>query len=885
MTTLRRRALRTTLIIIGVAVCYFAVGRALSALSAPPSGAVIAVWLPSGLSVAALLAFGPRAAIGSLVGSLVYEYAAGTPLGGSLIVGTVNAASELLCYYLIIGRARRELSIESVRGVTRLTLAAVVSAAASASIAVPVYTIFGVLPAGVYVHSWATWFGSVFVGILLVVPHVAYALRFRLHLGRGARHVELAALSIAVVFAGLLWQGPILPDGVRDPIQLVVIVLFVAIAFRFSPTELAFAVMWFGAAAVGGAVWQAHVGALHDVFISLFALQASLGGLAVIAFYTSAMVEGEKRSSDGLLLAAAVFESTEDAIVITRPSGEIVDVNRAFEEMHDLPRDQAIGQNPRILKSGCHPPLFYRELWDSLLKTGRWQGEIWDRRPDGSLIPKSLAITAVRSADMQVTHYVGVSSDLTAIKEGEDRLRLLATHDPLTGLPNRVLIEDRLESALQHARRDGTAVGLLYIDIDHFKDVNDARGHTEGDKLLVEFGRRVTSALREGDTLGRRGGDEFTLITPDLADTIALEGLALRVLDAIEEPYLLDSGEQHVTASVGTAVFPADAESAEQLMRCADLAMYRAKDLGRSRIQFFSAELQEEVQRAARIEGDLRRALKDEQFVLNYQPQVDLTSGRIVAIEALVRMRAEDGTLVPPDQFIPIAEETGLIVPLGVWVLHKACVDLAALRKAGHELTVAINISPRQLKEKDIVVVVLDALRRSGLQVRDLEIEVTETVLLRDESIARIHELRDTGLVISLDDFGTGYSSLAHVPLLRAGKLKIDREFVSGATTDPVSRAVVLTTIALAKSTGAKVVAEGPETEDEICFLRDNGCDYAQGYFLSRALDLEALVVLLEAGAFALPAGRAPSLAAALPRRARARAAASQAPVQVTRST
>jgi diguanylate cyclase (GGDEF)-like protein len=446
---------------------------------------------------------------------------------------------------------------------------------------------------------------------------------------------------------------------------------------------------------------------------------------------------------------------------------------------------------------------------------------------------------------------------MTAMKEGEDRLRRLATHDPLTGLPNRTLIDDRLESALRHARRDSTAVGLMYIDIDHFKNVNDARGHTEGDKLLVEFGRRVASVLREGDTLGRRGGDEFTLITPDLADTTALEGLALRVLEAIEEPYLLDSGDAHVTASVGTAVFPTDAESAEQLMRCADIAMYRAKDLGRSRVQFFSAELQEEVQRAGRIERDLRQALDDEQFVLNYQPQVELTSGRIVAIEALVRMRAEDGTLVPPEQFIPVAEVTGLIVPLGEWVLRKACADLAELRKAGHELTVAINVSPRQLEEKDIVAVVLDVLRRSGLEPHHLEIEVTETVLLRAQAIARIDELRDAGLVISLDDFGTGYSSLAHVPLLRAAKLKIDRRFVSGVTTDPVSRAVVLTTIALAKSTGAKVVAEGPETEAEVQFLRDSGCDYAQGYFLSRALNLDALVVLLEAGAFALPAGGA----------------------------
>jgi len=853
--TLRRGALRTTLIIVGLALCYFAAGRALVALSAPPGGAVIAVWLPSGLAVAALLIYGPRAAIGALVGSLAIEAAAGTPLGAGLIVAMARAGSELLCYFLIVGADGREFSIESVRAVTRLMLAAVVAAAGSATIGATVYVVFAVIPAGIFWQSWLTWFGSVGVGILLVMPHVVHAFRHRLHLERRSGYAEFAAATIVVVLAALLWQSPLLPHDTHNPSLLVIIILFIVIAFRLPSTEVTFAVLCVGVATVVGAVWHAHLASLGS-FVTVFSLQLSLVGLAAIAHFVSAMVTGERRISAGVRLAAAVFETARDAIVITLPSGEIVDVNRAFEEMHGVPRDQAVGQNPRILKSDRHPPEFYRALWDSLLAEGQWQGEIWDRRPDGSLLPKWLAISAVRSADSKVTHYVGVSSDMTAIKEGEERLRWLATHDPLTELPNRTLIDDRLESALQHARRAGTAVGLMYIDVDHFKDVNDARGHSEGDRLLAEVGRRVTSVLREGDTLGRRGGDEFTLITPDLADTIALEGLALRVLAAIEAPYRLDSGDAHITVSIGTAVFPTDAESAGHLMQCADIAMYRAKDLGRGRVQFFSAELQEKVQLAAKVERDLRQALQDEQFVLQYQPQVDLTTGRIVAIEALVRLKAEDGTLIPPDRFIPIAEETGLIVPLGDWVLRKACADLEGLRRTGHEVTMAVNVSPRQLRE-DMVPAVLDALRGSGLEPRHLEIEVTESVLLRASAIDRIDELRDAGLVISLDDFGTGYSSLAHVPQLHAGKLKIDRSFVTGVTTDPISRAVVLTTIALAKSTGAKVVAEGPETEAEVQFLRDNGCDHAQGYFFSRPVDLAALEGLLGAGGFTLPAAGA----------------------------
>ena len=577
-------------------------------------------------------------------------------------------------------------------------------------------------------------------------------------------------------------------------------------------------------------------------------------------------VASARLANAGLAMAGKIYDVASEGIIVTTPDGSIIDANEAYLRIHGYERADVIGQNPRMMKSGKHGPEFYREMWRVLLATDRWQGEVWDRRADGSIFPKWLSIFAVRDRDGALTNYGSVFSDITAMKQGEEDLEWLATHDSLTSLPNRALLVDRLTTAVARSRRKRSAAAVFFFDLDHFKDVNDTRGHPVGDRLLVEIAKRCLAVVRESDTVGRSGGDEFEVIMSDFSATDDLSVLAQRLLAAVEEPVELDGQETHVTASIGIAVYPQDGADAAELTRHADVAMYRAKALGRNRFEFFSEGLQEELQHRVEVEAGLRAAIKEDRLFVAYQPQVDLNTGRIIGLEALVRWRDTDGSVIMPDDFIPVAESSGLILEIGDAVLRKACADMRTLFDAGHRLTMAVNFSGRQLMDQDIAAVVIEAVTAAGLDASYFEVEITESSIMTRADIvaAKVRSLQEEGVCVSIDDFGTGYASMSYVMDFHPSKLKIDRSFVRGLPDDPSAVAIVNATIALAKGIGAKVLAEGPETEDDVRCLRASGCDFGQGFFFSPAVPLAELRALLDKGPFSLPGRGSPGALARL---------------------
>jgi diguanylate cyclase (GGDEF)-like protein/PAS domain S-box-containing protein len=568
----------------------------------------------------------------------------------------------------------------------------------------------------------------------------------------------------------------------------------------------------------------------------------SVGGLVGLMLD----ITERKQMEDNLRQAATVFNNSAEGVTIAMPDGTIIAVNRAFTEITGYAEREVIGKNPRMFQSGRHDKQFYREMWASIAANGRWQGEVWNRRKSGENFPEWISITAVRDKEGRLTNYVATFSDITHQKQAEERIRMLAFSDPLTSLPNRRLLLDRLEHALVVSTRSKCYGALFFIDLDDFKGLNDTRGHHVGDLLLKQVALRIVSAVRDGDTVARFGGDEFVVMLENLS-TNPLEATSLaefvgeKILAALNEPYMLQDSPQHSTPSIGVTLFSDQQSSLEELLKQADLAMYRAKASGRNALRFFDPEMQAVVAARVAMETDLRQGLLKQQFVLHYQPQVDHTS-TVTGAEALIRWQHPQRGMVSPAEFIPLAEETGQILPLGLWVLETACAQLSVWAKSPEttHLTLAVNVSAHQFRQTDFVDQVLQICERNALGSGKLKLELTESLLLDDieDIISKMIVLKANGVCFSLDDFGTGYSSLSYLKRLPLDQLKIDQSFVRDVLTDPDDAAIARTIVALAHSLGMAVIAEGVETEEQLLFLSSHGCHAYQGYLFSRPLPL-----------------------------------------------
>ena len=550
-----------------------------------------------------------------------------------------------------------------------------------------------------------------------------------------------------------------------------------------------------------------------------------------------------------LALAAKVFEQSGEGILITDAQGTTIMVNQAFTAITGYSEAEALGQTPGMLASGRHDKAFYRAMWDAISTQGRWQGEVWNRRKDGGLYPELLSIIRVLDAQGAVTHYIGISSDITQHKEAQAHIQRLAHFDPLTGLPNRALLNDRVRHDLSTARRNHAELAVMFVDLDHFKNVNDTLGHRIGDALLVEVAERLKGVVREVDTVSRQGGDEFILLLPDTGAEGAAH-VAGKLLEAVGQPFQIKGFELSVTLSIGIALYPGDGEDFESLSKCADAAMYRAKHDGRNTYRYFTAEMQARSAHSLQMENALRRAVERKQLQLHYQPQISLQDGCLIGIEALLRWEHPELGMIAPADFIPIAEESGQILPIGEWALRSAVGQMKAWIDAGlTPMTMSVNLSAVQFRHPHLPELVTQVLDETSLAPQYLELELTESVAMDDApaAIAVMDRLNARGVRMSIDDFGTGYSSLSYLKRFKVHRLKIDQSFVRDIGEDPEDRAIVSAIISLAGSLGLRTIAEGVETEGQLAFLREQGCNEVQGYYFSKPKPADAFEAFVRA--------------------------------------
>ena len=549
-----------------------------------------------------------------------------------------------------------------------------------------------------------------------------------------------------------------------------------------------------------------------------------------------------KLAEQGLRLSAKVFESNTEAIMITDAAQHIVMVNQAFTEITGYSPDEVLGKTPKILASGRQNKEFYEVFWHSLNTSDQWRGEIWNLRKNGEIFPEWVTISVLRDEQSRVTHYVAVYLDITERKKEEEHIKYLANYDVLTGLPNRYLLADRVEQALSSAQRNQDKVAVLFIDLDHFKNINDSLGHDIGDALLKQVAGRLKSCLRRTDTIARQGGDEFVAVLTDLDSADEVIFIAEKMIESLQEKFILGEYQLSITPSIGIGVYPEDGETPVELLRSADLAMYRAKDRGRNNFQFYAPEMNIKAVERLRLENCLRKAISDQQLMVYFQPKVNVESGEMSGMEALLRWNHPEMGFVSPALFIPVAEESGLINEIGDWVLRQTCLQARLWQAQGYEIVpIAVNISARQLKQGNLAANILSILRDKRLDARYLELEITESMLMDmgQAELSMLEQLRDSGVLLALDDFGTGYSSLSRLKNLPLDRLKIDQSFVRDIVTDPDDASIVSATAVLAHALGLKVTAEGVETQEQLNYIRTLKCEEYQGYLFSRPVPAE----------------------------------------------
>jgi diguanylate cyclase (GGDEF)-like protein/PAS domain S-box-containing protein len=589
----------------------------------------------------------------------------------------------------------------------------------------------------------------------------------------------------------------------------------------------------------------AHVPVASD--IRLIEQSARLASLAI----------ERKQAEIELRIAATAFESQE-GMLVTDINHNILRVNSAFTAITGFTAEDVVGKNPRVLQSGQHDANFFTSMWENINATGAWQGEIWNRRKSGEVFPEHLTITAVKDQNSIISNYVATLTDITLRKEAVDKIERLAFYDPLTGLPNRRLLQDRLKPALTSSHRSGRQGALLFIDMDNFKTLNDTLGHDMGDILLQQVAQRLQSCVREGDTVARLGGDEFVVMLEDLSEqsldtATQTKIIGNKIMAILNQPYQLYTHEYHSTPSIGITLFNGHEQSSEELLKQADIAMYQAKTSGRNALRFFDPKMQATITARVALEADLRIALAENQFELYFQPQVH-HSGQIIGAEVLIRWQHTLRGLVSPAEFIPLAEETRLILPIGEWVLKTACAQLKIWEGNEHTrlLQLAVNVSARQFHQADFVEQVSQILNFNAVNPRMLKLELTESLVLDDidDTIFKMNALRNIGVRFSMDDFGTGYSSLSSLKKLPLDQLKIDQSFVRDISIDLDDAIIVETIIAMANKLNMEVIAEGVETEAQRTFLEQNGCQLFQGYLFSKPVPIKQFELLLKKNLF-----------------------------------
>ena len=555
-------------------------------------------------------------------------------------------------------------------------------------------------------------------------------------------------------------------------------------------------------------------------------------------------ISAKKQAEDELRMNAAVFETTREGILITDAKSRIISVNPAFTRITGYPLEEVRGKTPNLLRSDRQTDEFYAAMWTSLNQHSQWSGEIWNKRKDQSVYPQWLSVSAIKNAQGKVQQYVAVFSDITQRKQQEHKIRQQANFDALTGLPNRTMLKGELQNTVFNASNNQHCCALLFVDLDRFKAVNDTMGHAVGDTLLQQVAKRLRHEIRDQDIIARFGGDEFVVILQTLHSTEHASATSQRLIDCLREPFDLQEREIYIGASIGISLYPEDSTNADTMLRHADMAMYKAKERGRNQYQFFNAEMRDQVRNRTELEQALRLALQNDEFELYYQPIINTRNGKVEAVESLVRWSHPERGIISPADFIPMAEETGLIQPLGLWVFEHACQQMQAWRELGlTELSVAINISSSQRHLGFNAAAAQALITKTGVNPNKLIIEITESMFLdgSEEAITWLNELKSLGVMLAIDDFGTGYSSLSYLKRFPIDKLKIDRAFVSDLPDDEDDASLVKAIIAMSHSMGLTLVAEGVENYEQLEYLKGLECDLIQGYLYSKPVPADQL--------------------------------------------
>ena len=555
-------------------------------------------------------------------------------------------------------------------------------------------------------------------------------------------------------------------------------------------------------------------------------------------------IQIRKETETRLQLFEKVFENANEGITITAPSGKIEAINPAFTRITEYPAREAIGRNPRLLKSDRHDPDFYKKMWQTLVQKGQWSGEIWNRKKSGTAYPEFLSISAIRDKIGTVKNYVAVFHDISEMKTKEAQIEHMAYHDPLTGLPNRTLLKDRLKHAINRAQRDKHMVQLIFIDLDNFKNVNDTAGHAHGDELLKDAAQRLKGVTRASDTVARLGGDEFIIMVTDVDDMMEIIGMVKRIQKAFSIPFEINKKSFHITCSIGISVFPEDGKDAETLIRHADLAMYHSKDQGKDKYYLFEKKMAKEINQRIEMEMHMHKAIENNEFQVYFQPQVNIKTLKTMGVEALVRWVKPDGTVVSPGRFIPLAEESGLILPIGEQIFRKSVEQICQIREKLHmDLMLSVNVSARQMDEASFETLVSTIINQASYPADRLKIEITESLLMKDitTTMTRLKNLSNIGISTAIDDFGTGYSSLAYLKQMPITTLKIDKSFIDDIVADPNALVLVETIVLMANKLNMGIIAEGVEDENQLKILNQLGDMDVQGYVFARPMPLDEL--------------------------------------------
>lgn len=819
---------------------------------------VSVIWPPSGLAMAAVLIGGKRYAWSVFFGALLVSSTTGISLGTAALIALGNSLEALFGAWLFTRDGKVTTDIRSLPDYLRLAaLAGGAGSCIAALIGVSALQLSEFIPTEHYFLNLMHWWMGDVLGIILITPLILIWKRAPDHWLKQKRWLEaMLVLGLSTLVGQAIFLGwfSATAGSIAKGYLMFLFVTWATVrlgAHGVSIVLIMTAVLGLLGAHQSVGYFARDIAETQLANYWFYMVTLSTVGMALASYF-----EGRKQQEEELRIAAIVFESQE-GMFVTNANKKILRINQAFTDITGYTAEDAVGQTPHLFSSGRNDAVFYAAMWESIGRTRGWQGEIWNRRKNGEVYPVWLTITAVLGDDGAITHYVATQIDITTRKAAASEIERLAFYDPLTRLPNRRLLIDRLQQALTASSRSLKQGALLFIDIDNFKTLNDTLGHDKGDLLLQQIAQRLTDCVRDGDTVARLGGDEFVVMLENLSENSVeaatqTEILGEKILATLNHSYPLDDHNYLSTTSIGVTLFCAHLKPVDELLKRADIAMYQAKAAGRNALRFFEPEMQAVVTARAALEKDLRQALEENQFRLYFQMQVT-HDRRIIGAEALLRWQHPQRGLVLPMEFIPLTEETGLILPLGQWVLETACAQLKTWQQNPQicHLQLAVNVSARQFRQPDFVEQVSRVLRKSTINPDRLKLELTESLVLDniEDTILKMQKLKAIGVHFSIDDFGTGYATLAYLTQLPLDELKVDQSFIRNIGVKPSNAVIVQTIIGMANNLGMEVIAEGVETEEQRTHLERFGCPVCQGYLFSRPVPLDQFEDLLKESA------------------------------------